>query len=283
LAYTGTESSRQSFLEELIRLNLAETIPVIRLSISRQLALIVNKFLQAEDVLISAGTLWNSSISMLEAEKYSESAIRVLFWIAKGLLLRLANTSEVLDRLLSLLSNLTCGLPSARGFNLLLGPDEILSKENGATIRLLARQKVFNFSIPRIVKDFRQAEASLKPNYLIALSGILKYTPTEVLMPEIESLLPLLLQSLDLQDSVVQVATIESLIVISRENPGAVEGHVSSLVNRLLKAAAETKGNAPVCTYTLHHRERLRTLMVMIENTLQRSSLLTNLPRQSQG
>lgn len=102
-------------------------------------------------------------------------------------------------------------------------------------------------------------------------------------MPEIESLLPLLLQSLDLQDSVVQVATIESLIVISRENPGAVEGYVSSLVNRLLKAAAEAKGNAPVCTYTLHHRERLRTLMVMIENTLQRSSLLTNLPRQSQG
>ena len=218
---------------------------------------------------------------MLEAEKYSESAIRVLFWIAKGLLLRLANTTEVLDHLLSLLSHPTCGLPSARGFNLLLAPDEILSKENGATIRLLARQRVFINSIPRIVKDFRQAEALLKPNYLIALSGILKNTPTEVIMPDIETLLPLLLQSLDLQDSAVQAATIENLIVVSQESPGAVEGHVSSLVSRLLKAAAETKGNVPVCVHKFLHRERLRTLMVVIESTLQRPSLLTNLPRQS--
>ncbi len=248
MPYTDTETGTQSLLAELIRLALAESNSAIRLSILRQLALIVNKFVQPDDVVLSTGNLWKSSIGLLEMEQFSESAIHVVFWIAKGLILRLANTTEVLEHLLSLLANPTCALSSARGFNLLLAPDEILSKENGATIRLLARQKVFNICAPRIVKNFRQAETSLKPNYLIALSGILKYTPTEVLMPEIETLLPLLLQSLDLQDPDVQAATMENLMTVSQENPKAVEGHISSLTSRLLKAAAETKGNVPVCT-----------------------------------
>ena len=250
LAYRDTEIGRQNLLQELIRLALAEDVPIIRLSILRQLALVINKFLQPDDPLLATGTLWTSSTALLGTENFSEASIRVVFWIAKALLLRLSSTNAVLIHLLSLLQNPTCSLLVARGFSLLLAPDEILSKENGATIRLLVRQKVFTSCAPAIVKDFRQAETALKPNYLIALSGILKYTPTEVLIPEIETLLPLLLQSLDLQDADVQAATIENLIVVCQENPKAVEGHISSLVSRLLKAAAEIKTNIPVRTHT---------------------------------
>lgn len=283
LAYTDTETGTQGLLAELIRLALVESNPAINLSILRQLALIVNRFVQPDDIVLSTGSLWRSSTDLLETEHFSEGAIRVVFWIAKGLILRLSKTTEVLGDLLSLLSNPTCGLSSARGFNLLLAPDEILSKENGATIRLLARQKVFNICAPRIVKDFRQAETSQKPNYLIALSGILKYTPTEVLMPEIEILLPLLLQSLDLQDSAVQAATMENLMIVSQENPEAVEGHVSNLVSRLLKAAAETKLNVPVCTRMLHKKKLVGVLTTIPESTLQRTPLPTDLSWKIQG
>ena len=243
---TDSETARRNLLAELIRLALAENVPAIRLSILRQLSLLINKFLRPEDIHLGSDILLKSSTDLLETKRFPENAVRVIFWIAKALILRLANTTEVLDRLLSLLSNPTYGLHSAQGFSLTLAPDEILSKVNGATIRLLAPQKVFNICAPRIIKDFRQAETSLKSNYLIALSGILQCTPTEVLMSEIETLLPLLLQSLDLQDAGVQAATIESLIVVSLENPKAVEGHVSSLISRLLKAATETKANVPV-------------------------------------
>ena len=65
-------------------------------------------------------------------------------------------------------------------------------------------------------------------------------------MPEVESLLPLLLQSLDLEDSEVKAATIYTLTVVSRESPNAVEGHTSSVINRLLKSASERKTNVPV-------------------------------------
>ena len=85
-----------------------------------------------------------------------------------------------------------------------LRQNEILSKENGASIRLLAKQKAFNTCVPTIAQDFRKADTAIKPNYLIALSGILKHMPTEVIVSEIDTLLPLLLQSLDLEDSDVK-------------------------------------------------------------------------------
>jgi DNA repair/transcription protein MET18/MMS19 len=181
---------------------------------------------------------------LLEKTILPENAIRIIFWEAKALILRLAHTDEILELLLSLLSNTESGLPSARGFGLLLTPDDVLSKENGACVRLLAKQKVFNICIPAIAKKFRNAETAAKPNYLIAISGILKNMPTDIIMPEINTLLPLLLQSLDLQDPSVKAATIQSLTVISQESPEAVEGHISTLVSRLLTSASDPKLSA---------------------------------------
>lgn len=221
----------------------------IRNAILRQIGLLINKFFTTEQTSYATELLWDKdallleallldgSGGLIEARGGTENSIRTTFWISKSLVLRLAHTEKVLDRLLALLSIPNHGLHCARGFGLLLAPDEALSKENGAQIRLLAQQRVFNFCVPKIAKGFRAVDTSLKPNYLIALSGILKYVPTDILMTEIETLLPLLLQSLDLNDQEVKAATIESIIVISQESPSAVEGHISSLINRLLKTA----------------------------------------------
>lgn len=223
----------------------------IRNAILRQICLLINKFFTTEQTSYATELLWDKNALLLEALLLddgsgslieargggTENSIRTTFWISKSLVLRLAQTEKVLDRLLALLSIPNHGLHCARGFGLLLAPDEAMSKENGAQIRLLAKQRVFNFCVPKIATGFRAADTSLKSNYLIALSGILKYVPTDILMTEIETLLPLLLQSLDLNDQEVKAATIESIIVISQESPSAVEGHISSLINRLLKTA----------------------------------------------
>lgn len=163
------------------------------------------------------------------------NAVRVVFWVAKGLILRLVHTDQILECLLNLLSVRGLGFECARGFGLLLAPDEVLSKENGAKIRLLVKQRVFNICVPVFAQEFRTAKPATKANYLIALSGILKHVPSEVVMSEIDAILPLLLQSLDLEDSDVRAATIQTLIVVSQENPQAVEEHIGSLVSRLLK------------------------------------------------
>lgn len=221
-------------------------MPAIQTSLLRQITLVINKFLPLEQIEQATDILWAPSRGLFEAESLTENSVRVIFWISKALITRLAKTEEVLERLLGLLSNTRFGLFGSRGFRLLLAPDELLSKENGARIRLLAKQKVFSFCIPKIADEFRRVETGIKLNYLIGLSGILKYMPTEILMTEIETLLPLLLQSLDLKDQVVKAATIESMIFISQASPAAVEEHVSSLINRLLKTAENSNENEPV-------------------------------------
>ena len=239
-------SGTHALLEELVRLALSENFPSTGIAILRQIALVTNKFLPARDAHLASDILWRSGTGLFHADSLSDSSVRVAFWLARALILRLISTETILDRLLTLLNHPSYGSVSAREFGLLLAPDEVLTKENGVTIRLLAKQKVFNICAARITALFRSADTTTKPNYLIALSGLLRYVPSDVVMSEIETLLPLLLQSLDLEDAEVKLATIETLTVIAHENPEAVEGHISSLISRLLKAATEPQGNLPV-------------------------------------
>lgn len=241
-----SDGSIVKLLSELVRLALAEEILPVRQAMLRQIGLLTNKFLPAQDTQVVVSMMRNLATGLKETTIVSENAVRILFWEAKGLILRLSNTNEVLELILALLPHAVCGPPSARGFGLLLAPDEVLCKENGANVRLLAKQKVFNTCIPAIAKDFRNADVGSKPNYLIALSGILKYMPTDIVMLEAETLLPLLLQSLDLEDSDVKAATIRSLTVVSQESPKAVEGHIGSLLSRLLKSAVNPKLNTAI-------------------------------------
>ena len=242
IPYTDTDESLDLILRKLVDLAIAETSSPVRQSVLWQIALIINKSLTAQQ-LISGVKLFTD---LLDESRVSDKTLPIVFWIAKALILRAASTEQVLTRLLSLLSDSVYGTMAAHGFGLLLAPDEVLNKENFALIRLLTKQKVFGTSIPHISQAFRTADATTKSNYLVALSGILRHIPTDILMTEIETLLPLLLQSIDLDDQDVKAATIQTLMVISEESPGAVDSHVSSLISRLLKAAADPKANLPV-------------------------------------
>ena len=259
LQYIDTNGiSRHITLAELVKLALDEDITAIRQTILQQVALMTNKFIADKDAFSVMDILRQLLTDLLDTTKPTENAVRMVFWISKALVLRLSNADEVLQSLLRLLCSDTCSLASARGFGLLLAPDEILCKENGATIRLLAKQKVFNVCVPTIAEHFRNEKPMVKQNFLIALSGILKYMPTAVTMREIATLLPLLLQSLDSEHSDVKAATIVTLAVVSQENPQAVSGHVGSLITRLLRSTGNPKLNS-----TTVRRDALRCLRVI--------------------
>ena len=246
----------------------SENVPLVRQAILRQIGLLTNKFLLPLEIDTVLEILDNLISGLGETTVAPRNAVRVIFWIAKGLILRLVHTDQILGRLLRLLSLKECGVACARGFGLLLAPDEILSKENGAKIRLLAKQKVFNTCVPNIANEFRVSKPATRTNYLVALSGILKHVPTEVVMPEIDAILPLLLQCLDLEDPDVRAATIQTLTVVSRENPKAVEGHAGSLVSRLLRcitfpevSSANVRHNALRCLRMFPRRAKGSTLL----------------------
>ncbi|RDW81670.1 MET18/MMS19 family protein [Aspergillus mulundensis] len=253
-------------LADLVKLSIAETSPPTQLAILRHIALLVNKFLPKSDLGV-ANTLLNSLLptDSTPASETTPETIKTVFWLSKALILRLApTTTQILASLLSLLSSPSeqTSTTASRGFAILLKDDDILSPTNGANIRLLSKQRVFTTLIPLISSKIREINIQnsdaattpkehdhIKPAHLAALSGILSTISPTLVMPELPTLLPLLLQSLDLQAATrdsfaVRAATLQTLSVIIRENGvGVIEecGHVQSLVTRLLKTAEHNR------------------------------------------
>ncbi|RLM00708.1 hypothetical protein CFD26_107373 [Aspergillus turcosus] len=254
LPYTGRDLS--PLLSDLVTRSLTESEPSTHLAFLRHSALLVNKFLPKSELSTATEILRNLFSAGAKEKKLTSGTIKTIFWLSKALILRLApTTTEILTSLLSLLSSPDemTSTTAARGFAVLLKDDDVLSADNGANIRLLAKQRVFTTLTPLISNRIREVNvagddsstpAHIKPAHLTALSGILSTISPSLVMPELPTLLPLLLQSLDLQTAdsqAVRAATLETLAVIIRENGvGVIEecGHVQSLVTRLLKTAA---------------------------------------------
>ncbi|KAK8254760.1 MMS19 nucleotide excision repair protein-like protein [Phyllosticta capitalensis] len=218
----------------------------VRLAIGSQISLVVNKFIPTPALKTTIGEILYDPVNLISSEKLSNANIRILFSIIKGLTLRNAPMlSTVMPSLLSLLVSPTHGLTVARGFSSLLAPDEIFSKANHCVVSGLHKQKAFNLLVPAIANSFKSADPSTKTNYLVALSGIVRWVPYEIIESELSNLSPLLLQSLDLPDAVEDVkhATVDALTAVLIHNPRALEEHASSLISRLLNTATATIKN----------------------------------------
>lgn len=225
-----------------------------------QIAILVNKHISTKDDLAQidgflkytvTGLMDRGKHNDVEDDELFQSQVRYVFTLAKALVLRLApSTNSTLTSFVDLLAD----LPPQRaryfalGFQSLLASSEILSRTNEAQIRLLAPQRVFQTLVPMFSAKFRDNSAAQeqKETYLIALSGILSTVSSDIVMPELPTLLPLLLQSLEISDSNqnVKSATLETMIVVITQNPDALieSGHIPALVRRLI-AVAKLPGN----------------------------------------
>ncbi|OAX79958.1 hypothetical protein ACJ72_05717, partial [Emergomyces africanus] len=292
LPYTSPDMA--SLLQELVQHAIVEENYPTHLAFARHLALLVNKFLptaQLPTASLTFSSLIQSSTStstLTSNETLTPPKLRTIFWLSKALILRLApSTTEILNSLLALLasSDAQTSTTAARGFALLLSPDDVLSSTNGATIRLLSKQRVFSTLIPLISKNVRdlntgaasasQAPPHTKQAYLTALSGVLSTIPSSLVMPELPTLLPLLLQSLDLTDELsqpIKAGTLETLAVIIRDNGVSVineVGYIDDLVKRLLKTALHSNAAASAAAVTTTAASSANNISAPTPNTPQ--------------
>lgn len=172
-----------------------------------------------------------------------KAILRAVLAFTKGALLKNDKiTTEFLNLLIDGLALSQRSSAVATVIANLLEPSEILCKENFAIIRLLHKQRVFDICVPTIIDKFRASKnTQCRPSYLIALAGILKSTPSSIVLSQIETLLPLLLQSIDVPGAGVRSASIETLAVTIAENPTAIEAHINSVITRLLTQIRNTK------------------------------------------
>ncbi|EWC45959.1 hypothetical protein DRE_04752 [Drechslerella stenobrocha 248] len=236
----------QQFLDRLFVLAQFPYSPGHRRSLLRLIAIIINKYLSApadrEFLAASTDAMWAS----IKSASCADAAFNLpaLFWIAKALALRNDKLAEpIVGRLLELLDDEGLGVTVGRGFEVLLSDDPLLSKENYAVVRLLSKQKLFVYCIPKLTEGFRAASPAAKRNYLHALSNIIRNVPSKLVLAEINTLMPLLLQSLDLPDPAIKVASIDTLAVTVTEATDLVSEHISSLITRLLAASSPSDVN----------------------------------------
>lgn len=222
----------------------------------KQILLLVNKHISAKDDLSQIEQYFSHTILGLrndtstEHDQDSRSQVRYCFTLAKALVLRLApSTNSILTALVDMLQALPTSKARyiALGFGTILASDDVLSKTNDAQIRLLTPQRVFQTLVPMFSTKFRDSSSAQeqKENYLIALSGVLGTVSSDIVMPELPTLLPLLLQSLEISDANhnVKLATLQTLEVVISRNPEALieSGHIPALVKRLLAVATPLK------------------------------------------
>ena len=222
----------------------------VRSASLRQMSLVINKYYTSAALKTSMDPLI-ADFDLLNPDKLNPARIRIIFACLKGIVLRSSPALNTLyPTLLSLLSHPTYGSTVAAGFTTLLQPDDLLTKENHCQILGLHKHKSFALLVPSITAAFKDAAPLTRPNYLIALSGALRWMPFDIVVEEVGQLVTLLLQSLDLNGvDIVKEAAIGTLSSTLMEKPQVLEEHTGALISRLLANATavgkDGKAGAP--------------------------------------
>jgi DNA repair/transcription protein MET18/MMS19 len=216
--------------------------PPVRSASLRQMSLVINKYYSSAALKTCMDPLV-AEFDLLNPDKLDPPRIRIIFACLKGIVLRSSPALNTLyPTLLSLLSHPKYGSTVAQGFTTLLQPDDLLTKENHCQILGLHKHKSFALLVPNITQAFKQADQHTKPNYLIALSGALRWMPFDIVVEEVGQLVTLLLQSLDLKGvDTVKEAAIGTLTSTLVEKPQVLEEHTGALISRLLANATVSK------------------------------------------
>jgi DNA repair/transcription protein MET18/MMS19 len=221
------------------------SLPVRSASL-RQMSLIINKYYTSAALKTCMDPLV-AEFDIFNPEKLDPPRIRIIFACLKGIVLRSSPILGTLyPTLLSLLSHPKYGTTVAHGFSTLLQPDDLLTKQNHCQILGLHKHKSFSLLVPSITSAFKEADQQTKPNYLIALSGALRWMPFDIVVEEVNQLVTLLLQSLDLKDvDSVKEAAIGTLMSTLVEKPQVLEEHANALISRLLTNATSKDKTSP--------------------------------------
>ena len=235
-----TKADMPLFLVRLIESYLSEQSACVRHFLLEHTSLLVNKFMDIPSLDGPLSVVCDPETSIL-GDDVSERAIHVAFCISKALILRQYGTEQLLRALIVLLSHEMFGFGAARGFGVMFSSHHFLSREWGANIRLLWKQKAFMVCIPIIVENIKTCHGAVKANHLTALCAVLKHADFSLTLPYLDQLLPLLLQSLDLEDEEARSASIDILATVAEEKPDLLEVHIKSLIARLIGTSANYK------------------------------------------
>ncbi|XP_076981751.1 MMS19 nucleotide excision repair protein homolog isoform X3 [Tamandua tetradactyla] len=227
-------------MRELLELSCCCSCPFSSTAAAKCFAGLLNKHPAGQQLNEFLQLAMDKVEASLDSGPYRIQAFTLLLWVTKALVLRYHPLSSCLtDRLMGLLSDPELGPAVADGFSLLMSdcPD-VLTRAGHAEVRIMFRQRFFTDNVPALVQGFHTAPQDVKPNYLKGLSHVLNRLPKPVLLPELPTLLSLLLEALSCPDCVVQLSTLGCLQPLLLEAPQVMSLHVDTLVTKFLNLSS---------------------------------------------
>lgn len=214
----------------------------------RTVTVLVNKCLAANEIESSLSKTGLNSSTLLSAESQDQQ-LSLAFAVTKALVLQgktTALTKAYLQELLVLLPRVS--KHQTQYYGTLLAPDEVLDKQNHCVISGLYKQRTFTQLVPPIVAEVRLSDQATRPNFLIALSGILRWLPYSIIRPSLHTLVAPLLQTLDLTDvpPEIKLSALTIFESVLMHDPNDVSEHTASLINRLIACTSAKEKDAKV-------------------------------------
>lgn len=194
------------------------------------LMVLTNKWL-SEDVIKQA----------IDWDDKSNINLEVLTWIGKGLVMKNSSlATEVLSNFIELLSDVKVGGLISRLFEIFVIDINSIKKVKGITwnnnVKLLYKQKFFSDIFKILVASYKETETMfIKCNYLTALSLVLKHTPSKLVEPFMNDLLPMLLEALEMDNGEVRTSSLETLKDVTDKFHQLIADYVQTLIPLLLK------------------------------------------------
>ena len=194
------------------------------------LMILTNKWLTDDDV--NKCINWNDK-SIINLE--------IITWIGKGLVMKNSELApNILNNFIDLLSDSKVGNIVSHFFEIFVIDIDSMRKVKGISwnnnVRLLYKQKFFSDIFTVLVTSYKETEIIfVKCNYLTALSLILKHTPSKLVEPFMNDLLPMLLEALEMDNGEVKTSSLETLKDVTEKFHQLITDHINTLVPLLLR------------------------------------------------
>ncbi|CAG8738736.1 10758_t:CDS:10, partial [Dentiscutata erythropus] len=181
------------FLTKIVGICLSTPNEIQQHSLAQLAASILNKWDKEPELIEFAqaqvlGELLNQLSSTSGLETIRCKSLYLFLWLTKALVLRTHQLGyDCTGQIINLFSDPILGKQSAEGIGIIIGESDILNRQGFATIKILYKQRFFNYCVPIIIERFKSSDDVTKHNYLMALSHLLRNIPKQVLMNDLPS------------------------------------------------------------------------------------------------
>ncbi|KAK1125132.1 hypothetical protein K0M31_006471 [Melipona bicolor] len=271
-----------NLLQNLYNLALNSQHPNIRLVTCKFIAVILNKINDDNEYFQRALSYFkeiiNNNLNSNTNIKIMQAAASLQIWLTKAIITKGSSDVEIfLNELTNILKHDQIGQHIAQEYKILTNRyEDSLVEENFCNIKIFYKQRVFE----HLIKKNSEFKNTSRQNYLSAVVQLLEEIPSKLLFMYLTKLVPLLIESLSLDNEQIILLTLTTLNLLLETKHSIFSDKIQSFVPRLLKlstyrmmririAALECLTNYcnyPTIVINIYKQDVLEKLLVPIDD-----------------